>query len=389
MALIAIARRRPSRSRGFAWLSRGTWGAAMRAVRDCGDRGRVDRPRSGRDQDGGVRGLGAVRRRWRAACSRRCRASSRRSTFGFLQSILFVLVVMIGGAGSVAGPAGRRGRRRRCCPSCCRASRSTGCCSSARCCWWCCGSRPTASSACCAAFARRARPATSPLPSAAADVAVPAARRAAACARSDGLTHAVRRRARGRTTVASTARAGRDHRLIGPNGAGKTTALNMLSGFYRPSAGAFALGRASSLGGRSARGSRAPASRARYQTSQLFGSLSVHDNVALAAAPRPARPAVRRSARLRAHDARARAASCSPSAAIAGRATRRAADLPHVDRRLVEIARALATRPRRAAARRARGGPVAGRQGSGSRALLRRIADAGMACCWSSTTWRW
>ena len=30
--------------------------------------------------------------------------------------------------------------------------------------------------------------------------------------------------------------------LIGPNGAGKTTALNMLSGFYRPSSGGFQLG---------------------------------------------------------------------------------------------------------------------------------------------------
>ena len=69
--------------------------------------------------------------------------------------------------------------------------------------------------------------------------------------------------------------------LIGPNGAGKTTALNMLGGFYTPTAGGFTLG-TQALAGRSALHiARAGIART-YQTSQLFGSLSVLDNVVLA-----------------------------------------------------------------------------------------------------------
>ncbi|VGO09355.1 Branched-chain amino acid transport system permease protein LivM (TC 3.A.1.4.1) [plant metagenome] len=135
--------------------------------------------------------------------------------------------------------------------------------------------------------------------------------------------------------------------LIGPNGAGKTTALNMLSGFYRPSAGGFDLLGASGsqpLAGLPAfRIARAGVART-YQTSQLFGSLSVEDNVVLAmgrgrlgglfSAARHADPAARTRAR-------ALLAFCG----YRGVASAQAAGLAHVDRRLVEIARALATDP--------------------------------------------
>ena len=43
--------------------------------------------------------------------------------------------------------------------------------------------------------------------------------------------------------------AGDFYALLGPNGAGKTTVLNMISGFYRPSAGTIRLGERE-LGGR-------------------------------------------------------------------------------------------------------------------------------------------
>ena len=49
--------------------------------------------------------------------------------------------------------------------------------------------------------------------------------------------------------------------LIGPNGAGKTTVLNMLGGFYRPQSGAIRLG-GEEVQGRRPGASRAPASRA-------------------------------------------------------------------------------------------------------------------------------
>ncbi len=106
--------------------------------------------------------------------------------------------------------------------------------------------------------------------------------------------------------LSMTAAPARITALIGPNGAGKTTALNMLSGFYRASAGSFALG-AQALGGRSAwRIARAGVART-YQTSQLFGSLSVEENVALAARRGRLGPLLG-AAGLRADDARRRAA---------------------------------------------------------------------------------
>jgi len=131
--------------------------------------------------------------------------------------------------------------------------------------------------------------------------------------------------------------------LIGPNGAGKTTVLNMLSGFYTPTAGAIRLGSEPLQGLAAFRIARCGIART-YQTSLLFDSLSVEENVALAAlrgrlgfaldAAAFHCPALRRRAR-------ALLAFCG----FEGAPGTPAADLPHVDRRLVEIARALACDP--------------------------------------------
>jgi len=75
----------------------------------------------------------------------------------------------------------------------------------------------------------------------------------------------------------------RIHAVIGPNGAGKTSLLNVLSGFYAPGAGTIA------LDGRPISG-LSPYAIARrgvartFQTAQVFGGLSVLDNVAVGVA---------------------------------------------------------------------------------------------------------
>ena len=85
---------------------------------------------------------------------------------------------------------------------------------------------------------------------------------------------------RAATGVALTAEPGRITALIGPNGAGKTTVLNMIGGFYAPDAGSIRLGPAELAGASAPRVARAGIART-YQTTQLFGSLSVLDNVLL------------------------------------------------------------------------------------------------------------
>jgi branched-chain amino acid transport system ATP-binding protein len=143
--------------------------------------------------------------------------------------------------------------------------------------------------------------------------------------------------------------------LIGPNGAGKTTVLNMLSGFYRPAAGTIRIGELQIQGMPAWRIARAGVART-YQTTQLFGSMSVAENLAIAGG----------------------ADSLAAFVGYAGDLDARAADLPHVDKRLVEIARALATRPSVLLLDE----PAAGLSGPDKirlAQLLRRIADSGIA----------
>jgi ABC-type branched-subunit amino acid transport system ATPase component/ABC-type branched-subunit amino acid transport system permease subunit len=136
------------------------------------------------------------------------------------------------------------------------------------------------------------------------------------------------------TNVSFEARAGEVTSLIGPNGAGKTTVLNMLGGFYRPQAGEISVGNQKITRLPAWRIARAGVART-YQTSQLFGSLSVLENLIISS---PSRGREKQREETRANTLLA-------FVGYKGDIHARAADLPHVDRRLVEIARALATRP--------------------------------------------
>jgi branched-chain amino acid transport system ATP-binding protein len=125
--------------------------------------------------------------------------------------------------------------------------------------------------------------------------------------------------------------------IIGPNGAGKTTLLNLLTGLLRPSEGAIQLdGR--DLGG------LAPAERARlgigrtFQTSLLFGALSVFENTRLAAQAHLG-GSMRWWHLPRARDASAASASRALTAVgLTSLSDRPAAALSHGDKRKLELA---------------------------------------------------
>ncbi len=139
------------------------------------------------------------------------------------------------------------------------------------------------------------------------------------------------------------------HGLIGPNGAGKTTLLNLLSGFYRAHAGTITFGGRELSSLPAHRIARAGVGRT-FQTTQLFEAMTVLENVAVGlagartgsvAAALLGRGAVR---------ARERAFAAEAAAVLAfvgyeGNPHELARNLPFGHKRLVEIARALARRP--------------------------------------------
>jgi ABC-type branched-subunit amino acid transport system ATPase component/ABC-type branched-subunit amino acid transport system permease subunit len=162
--------------------------------------------------------------------------------------------------------------------------------------------------------------------------------------------------------------------LIGPNGAGKTTMLNMIGGFYRPDAGSVRLGGLELAGAQVWRVARSGIART-YQTTQLFASLSALDNVLSGLRRGRLGHALQR---LPSGEDSAAAEGLLAFVGYAGALDTPAGDLSHVDRRLVEIARALATRPRVLLLDE----PAAGLMRADKAALghvLRQLAGAGVA----------
>jgi len=141
----------------------------------------------------------------------------------------------------------------------------------------------------------------------------------------------------------------RIHAVIGPNGAGKTSLLNVLSGFYAPGRGTIMLDGQSIAGVPPYAVARRGIART-FQTAQVFGDLSVRDNVAVGVAgPRLGSPI---SALLATPGSRAREAALQSRALVLLHAlglaelTDEPADsLAAGLRRQLEIARALATEP--------------------------------------------
>ncbi len=163
--------------------------------------------------------------------------------------------------------------------------------------------------------------------------------------------------------------------LIGPNGAGKSTVINMLGGFYAPSAGRIFIDAVELQGKPAFAIARTGVARS-YQTSQLFESLSALENVGLAL-PRGRLGTLFGDAALRSPAARLRAARLLRWCGFSGQLQQRASALAHVDRRLVEIARALASDPEVLLLDEPAAG-LAHEDKDRVAALLRRIADAGI-----------
>ncbi len=140
--------------------------------------------------------------------------------------------------------------------------------------------------------------------------------------------------------VSFTAEPGRVTSIIGPNGAGKTTVLNMISGFYRPSEGSVSL--AGEFTGMPAwKTARLGVTRT-YQTTLLFEEMSVLDNM-LVALGRGRLGWLLGSAGT--PELSRKAEGLLSFAGYTGSLDALTGSLAHVDKRLVEIARALACHP--------------------------------------------
>lgn len=140
------------------------------------------------------------------------------------------------------------------------------------------------------------------------------------------------------------------HAVIGPNGAGKSTVFNLVTGFDRPDAGEVTFEGGSLTGLRPHEIVRLGVART-FQNAQLFDEMSALDNVLVGGHTRTRAgllraalglPSVRREEELACEEAHRllRLVGLDDVASSA------AGDLPHGRRRLLEIARCLASGPR-------------------------------------------
>jgi branched-chain amino acid transport system ATP-binding protein len=123
--------------------------------------------------------------------------------------------------------------------------------------------------------------------------------------------------------------------LIGPNGAGKTTLFNCITGYMHPDEGRIAFDGADITHTRPERICGLGVART-WQVVRAFGRMTALDNVICGALERTNRVA----------EARARAADLLDFTELGARKHVAAANLTLADKKRLEIARALATRPR-------------------------------------------
>lgn len=159
--------------------------------------------------------------------------------------------------------------------------------------------------------------------------------------------------------------------VIGPNGAGKTTLFNLIGGDLRPDAGSIRFRGDDITGLPPHQRSRRGIGRS-YQIPHPFGGLTVFENLLVAAAF---------GGRLGERAARPVCLEILESTGLMERADRMAASLTLLDRKRLELARALATRPGLLLLDEIAGGLTEAESGE-IVALLGRIKQRGVAMIW-------
>jgi len=140
------------------------------------------------------------------------------------------------------------------------------------------------------------------------------------------------------------------HALIGPNGAGKTTFINLITGFYRPDSGTILID-GNPIEMRSMSEAARHGVARTFQTIKLFGDMTVIEHVMIGFS-RHSRSGIwsaltnSRSAREETQRDREAARALIRFVGLAGLESTPANTLAYGHRRLLEIARALAVRPR-------------------------------------------
>jgi len=143
---------------------------------------------------------------------------------------------------------------------------------------------------------------------------------------------------------------GQTKALIGPNGAGKSTLLNLLTGLYRVSGGDIRVGGASIVG-RSCFEVSAMGLARTFQTVQLFENMTVLENVMVGCHNWTRQGMFSGAARWVGHwreerQILAEALRQIEAVGLADEANSDAASLPFGKQRMLEIARALASKPK-------------------------------------------
>lgn len=150
-------------------------------------------------------------------------------------------------------------------------------------------------------------------------------------------------------TLSLSVRPGSIHGLIGPNGAGKTTLLNLIAAFHKPTSGIIKY-RGIDITSDSAEKRARNGIRRTFQNLKLFHEMTALENVAVGLYPKSSAgvfDALLNSKRHLKEEERIRetAASILKFVGLAEAASVIAGKLPYGHRRLLEIARAIASEP--------------------------------------------